>query len=89
MVTRLTFHLCSCSLMKNAFNPEEETERDWDLELADDVKGECEDKYGKVLDIYVVKESSEVRHAVLSRAQSCAIIPLTSMCRLCAGRDLH
>ncbi|GAA5999546.1 uncharacterized protein JCM10292_004217 [Rhodotorula paludigena] len=46
-------------LMKNAFNPEEETERDWDLELADDVKGECEDKYGKVLDIYVVKESSE------------------------------
>lgn len=45
------------SLMKDAFNPEEETERDWDLELAEDVKGECEDKYGKVLDIYVVKES--------------------------------
>ncbi|GAA5898509.1 hypothetical protein JCM6882_007802 [Rhodosporidiobolus microsporus] len=44
-------------LMKNAFNPEEETERDWDLDLAEDVKGECEDKYGKVVDIYVVKES--------------------------------
>ncbi|GAA6022993.1 hypothetical protein JCM11491_000349 [Sporobolomyces phaffii] len=44
-------------LMKDAFNPEEETERDWDLELADDVKGECEAKYGKVLDIFVVKES--------------------------------
>ncbi|GAA5825069.1 hypothetical protein JCM11251_006087 [Rhodosporidiobolus azoricus] len=44
-------------LMKNAFNPEEETERDWDTDLAEDVKGECEDKYGKVADIYVVKES--------------------------------
>ncbi|GAA5927090.1 uncharacterized protein JCM15063_000452 [Sporobolomyces koalae] len=44
-------------LMKDAFNPEEETERDWDLELADDVKSECEDKYGKVLTIFVVKES--------------------------------
>lgn len=47
-------------LLKNAFNPEEETERDWDLELADDVKTECEGKYGKVVDIYVKKESSEV-----------------------------
>ncbi|ORY78093.1 hypothetical protein BCR35DRAFT_353072 [Leucosporidium creatinivorum] len=44
-------------LMKDAFNPEEETERDWDLELRDDVKGECEDKYGKVAEIFVVKES--------------------------------
>lgn len=43
--------------MKNAFNPEEETERDWDTELAEDVKGECEEKYGKVVDIYVNKES--------------------------------
>lgn len=43
--------------MKDAFNPEEETERDWDLELRDDVKGECEDKYGKVAEIFVVKES--------------------------------
>jgi len=43
--------------MKDAFNPEEETERDWDLELAEDVKSECEDKYGKVVTIFVVKES--------------------------------
>ncbi|KWU44777.1 splicing factor, CC1-like protein [Rhodotorula sp. JG-1b] len=48
-------------LLKNAFNPAEETERDWDLELADDVKTECEEKYGKVLDIYVKKESLRVR----------------------------
>lgn len=43
--------------MKDAFNPEEETERDWDLDLRDDVKGECEDKYGKVAEIFVIKES--------------------------------
>lgn len=30
------------------FNPEEETERGWDTELAEDVKDECEAKYGKV-----------------------------------------
>ncbi|GAA6062063.1 hypothetical protein JCM10212_003561 [Sporobolomyces blumeae] len=46
-------------LMKDAFNPEEETERDWDLDLAEDVKTECEDKYGKVLDIFVVKDSQQ------------------------------
>ncbi|KAM5536237.1 hypothetical protein V8D89_010136 [Ganoderma adspersum] len=44
-------------LMKNMFNPEEETERDWDKDLAEDVKGECETKYGRVLAIKVEKES--------------------------------
>ncbi|CAE6444742.1 unnamed protein product [Rhizoctonia solani] len=34
-----------------------ETERDWDKDLADDVRGECEEKYGKVLDLKVEKES--------------------------------
>ncbi len=43
--------------MKNAFDPAEETERDWDTELRDDVKGEVEDKYGKVADIFVLKDS--------------------------------
>ncbi|KAH7883549.1 hypothetical protein F5I97DRAFT_1813832 [Phlebopus sp. FC_14] len=44
-------------LLKNMFNPEEETEREWDKELADDVKGECEDKYGNVDAIKVEKDS--------------------------------
>lgn len=34
-----------------------ETERDWDKELENDVKQECEEKYGKVLEIYVERES--------------------------------
>ncbi|KII93760.1 hypothetical protein PLICRDRAFT_171473 [Plicaturopsis crispa FD-325 SS-3] len=44
-------------LLKNMFDPEEETERDWDKELAEDVKGECQEKYGKVDAIKVEKET--------------------------------
>ena len=44
--------------LKNMFNPAEETERDWDIELRDDVKSECEAKYGPVVEIYVLKESA-------------------------------
>ncbi|KAL0576366.1 Phosphatidylinositol-3-phosphatase SAC1 [Marasmius crinis-equi] len=44
-------------LLKNMFDPEEETERDWDKDLAEDVKGECEEKYGKVEAIKVEKET--------------------------------
>lgn len=40
------------------FNPEEETERDWDTELAADVKEECQAKYGPVEKIFVDKDSS-------------------------------
>jgi RNA-binding protein 23/39 len=34
--------------LKNMFNPEEETERGWEVELAEDIKEECQQKYGKV-----------------------------------------
>ncbi|KIM48235.1 hypothetical protein M413DRAFT_63161 [Hebeloma cylindrosporum] len=44
-------------LLKNMFDPEEETERDWDKDLAEDVKGECENKYGPVTTIKVEKET--------------------------------
>ena len=37
-----------------------ETERDWDKDLAEEVKGECEDKYGQVEAIKVDKDSSQV-----------------------------
>jgi hypothetical protein len=40
------------------FNPAEETEKDWDLDLRDDVKSECESKYGPVVEIRVDKDSS-------------------------------
>ncbi|KAB5591515.1 RNA-binding protein [Ceratobasidium theobromae] len=46
-----------CILLRNMFDPEEETERDWDKDLADDVRTECEEKYGRVIDLKVEKES--------------------------------
>ncbi|WVR07450.1 hypothetical protein IAU60_004491 [Kwoniella sp. DSM 27419] len=45
-------------VVSNMFNPEEETERNWDLDLAEDVKGEVESKYGKVMRIKVDKMSA-------------------------------
>ncbi|RIA97040.1 hypothetical protein C1645_732744 [Glomus cerebriforme] len=46
-----------CVLLKNMFNPEEETESNWAEELEEDVKGECV-KYGPVVHISVDKESA-------------------------------
>ncbi|KAI0692793.1 hypothetical protein BC835DRAFT_1416350 [Cytidiella melzeri] len=43
-------------LLKNMFDPEEETEPDWDKELAEDCKAEL-DKYGRVQFLKVEKES--------------------------------
>ncbi|CDR98614.1 related to splicing factor HCC1 [Sporisorium scitamineum] len=45
-------------LLKNMFNPAEETEPDWDTDLAEDVKEECQAKYGPVTSIHVEKESA-------------------------------
>ncbi|KAK0551345.1 Phosphatidylinositol-3-phosphatase SAC1 [Tilletia horrida] len=43
--------------LTNMFDPAEETERDWDKDLADDVKAECERQYGAVERIHVERES--------------------------------
>ncbi|KAJ2931145.1 hypothetical protein H1R20_g5968, partial [Candolleomyces eurysporus] len=44
-------------LLKNMFDPDDETEANWDKELAEDVKGECESKYGPVSALKVEKDS--------------------------------
>lgn len=46
-------------LVSNMFNPDEETERNWDLDLADDVKVEVENKYGPIARIKVDKMSNK------------------------------
>jgi RNA-binding protein 39 len=45
-----------CILIKNAFDPAEETGDHWDKEIQEDVRDEC-NKYGQVVHIYVDKES--------------------------------
>ena len=37
-----------CVLLKNMFNPAEESGDTWVNDLEEDVKAECESKYGKV-----------------------------------------
>jgi len=45
-----------CLLLKNLFDPKEETEPEWWLDIAEDVKGECS-KFGAITHAYVDKES--------------------------------
>ena len=50
-----------------------ETGADWDKELAEDVKGECETKYGRVLAIKVERESQVCVLPVFSAFKANAI----------------
>ena len=50
------FNQCLFQVLQ-AYRACRETERDWDKDLADDVKIECEAKYGPVRAIKVEKES--------------------------------
>lgn len=49
--------LMECSIMCKCWHYLRETGIDWDKDLADDVKGECETKYGNVTHIKVEKDS--------------------------------
>ncbi|KAK9427884.1 hypothetical protein V1505DRAFT_378718 [Lipomyces doorenjongii] len=46
-----------CIVLSNMFNPAEEVGDDWVKELEEDVKAECEEKYGKVVHIAVEPNS--------------------------------
>lgn len=46
-----------------------ETERDWDKDLAEDVKGEVEEKFGRV-DFIKVERESQVRSPVVNMCSS-------------------
>jgi len=45
-----------CILLKNLFNAAEETDPEWWLDIAEDVKGECE-KFGEITHAFVDKDS--------------------------------
>jgi len=40
-----------CVLLRNMFDPDEETSETWTKELEEDVRSECEEKYGHVVHI--------------------------------------
>ncbi|KXT06689.1 hypothetical protein AC578_8555 [Pseudocercospora eumusae] len=48
-----------CILIKNMYDQNTETEPNWQKELKDDVKGECESKYGKVVHIDLALDNND------------------------------
>lgn len=54
---RVSIHLSLDATISPLTDLLRETERDWDKDLAEDVKGECEEKYGPVEAIKVEKET--------------------------------
>ncbi|KAI9349033.1 splicing factor CC1-like protein [Obelidium mucronatum] len=56
VVAKLEVSATRCVLLKNMFDPTQETEPDWDTEIRQDVKEEC-GKYGKIVHIAVDKNS--------------------------------
>ncbi|KAK4550444.1 hypothetical protein LTR36_000022 [Oleoguttula mirabilis] len=48
-----------CVLLKHMYNQAEETEAGWQKELEDDVKLECEDKYGHVVHIGLALDNND------------------------------
>ena len=46
----------TCVLVKNAFDPSQETDPSWDEEIANDIRDECS-KFGQVLFVHVDKDS--------------------------------
>jgi hypothetical protein len=65
-------------ILKNMFDPAEETEEGWDLDIAEDVKEECE-KHGPVLHIAVQKDTSGLVF-VLFRCVACAHARAVAVC---------
>jgi len=64
-------------LIKNMFDPAEENAsgEGWDVEIAEDVKAECEEKYGPVLHIFVDPQSEGfvyLRFKTITGAQAAA-----------------
>ncbi|KAH9844543.1 splicing factor, CC1-like protein [Teratosphaeria destructans] len=48
-----------CVLLKNMYNVAEETDPNWQQELEEDVKAECEDKYGQVVHLALALDNND------------------------------
>ncbi|KAK9823650.1 hypothetical protein WJX72_004426 [[Myrmecia] bisecta] len=60
-----------CLLLKNMFDPAEETAPDWEVEIGDDVRDECS-KYGQVQHLYVDKNSKGFVYLKFAAAEGAA-----------------
>ena len=66
-----------CLLLKNMFDPSQETEPDWQIEIGEDVKEEC-NKFGRVRFIFVDKDSQGFVYVKFADAAGAAAARATS-----------
>lgn len=74
-----------CLLLKNLFDPAEETEPEWHIEIGEDVKEECS-KYGAVTHIHVDKDSSGFVYLKFEAVDGCQKAQQALHSRWFAGR---
>ena len=76
-----------CLLLKNLFNAEEETDPEWWLDIAEDVKGECE-KFGEVTHAFVDKDSRGFVYLKFGDTAGCTKAQQALHARWFAGRKI-
>ena len=76
-----------CLLLKNLFDPAEETDPEWWLDIAEDVKGECE-KFGGITHAYVDKDSQGFVYLRFVDEASCTRAQSALHARWFAGRKI-
>jgi RNA-binding protein 39 len=74
-------------LLKNLFDPGEETDPEWWLDIAEDVKGECE-KFGGITHTYVDKDSQGFVYLRFVDEASCTRAQSALHARWFAGRKI-
>ena len=57
--------ISACFMLSNMFDPSNESEQNWDMDIRDDVLDEC-NKFGDVLHIHVDKTSPQVGVAIVT-----------------------
>ncbi|KAG8497257.1 hypothetical protein CXB51_008495 [Gossypium anomalum] len=76
-----------CLLLKNMFDPATETEPDFDLDIKEDVEEECS-KYGRVIHIYVDKNSAGSVYLRFDSAEAAGKAQRAMHMRWFAGRSI-
>lgn len=74
-----------CLLLKNMFDPNTETEPDFDLDIKEDVEEECS-KYGRVKHIYVDKRSAGFVYLQFETVEAASAAQRAMHTRWFAGR---
>ena len=78
----------TCVLLKNLFDPAEETQEGWDEDIAEDVRQECESKFGGVSHVHVDRQSKGFAYLKFRDAGAAALAQKALDSRWFAGRKI-